>query len=131
MAQIFVDGSNVLFWRGGQADRDVPLLVIQALLRRRFQPVVYFDHSIGRHLSKDDLAALSNVAQVVIAPRGTPADALLLAAAAQERIQIVSCDRFRDWRPDQPQLRMKWLVTGRIEKGGQVSFSKKLKPAPL
>lgn len=131
VANILVDGSNVLFWRAGQAQRDVPALVISALKARRFAPVLYFDHSIHRHLGEGDLAALAADAEVIIAPRGTPADALLLEACAQGRIQIVSCDRYQTWRSCHPGLRRDWLVSGRIEKGGRVSFSKTLRAAPI
>lgn len=128
---ILVDGSNVLFWHGGQAQSQTPMLVLNALVGRRFAPVVYFDNSIHRHVADVDLDQLRKVAQVCVAPRGTPADALLLDACHQGRTQIVSNDRFRGWCVDHPALRSGWLVTGSIEKGGRVSFSKKLRSAPL
>lgn len=129
--QILIDGSNVLFWRAGQAQRDVPLLVVRALVARRFAPVVYFDHSVFQHIGQDGLDDLASEVQVIIAPRGTPADALLLGACDQGRIQIVSCDRYREWRTQHPRLRADWLVSGRIARGGRVSFSKKLRAVPL
>lgn len=131
LAQILVDGSNVLFWRGEQAQADVPDLVVRALVQRRFAPVVYFDNTVTRYLSADALAHLGEVARVHVAPRGTPADALLLAACCAGRVQIVSCDRFSAWRKDHPRLRADWLVTGGVERGGRISFSKKLRAAPL
>lgn len=131
MAEILVDGSNVLFWRAEQAHRDVPMLVVTALKARRFTPVLYFDNSVYRHLGADDLASLAASVEVIVVPQGTPADALLLEACACGRIQIVSCDRFQAWREDHPGLRRNWRVSGRIEKGGRVSFSKTLRAAPL
>jgi hypothetical protein len=128
---ILVDGSNVLFWRGGQADASVPLLVIRALSARRFTPLVYFDQSIHRHLGAAALEQVSYLCTVTIAPRGTFADELLLEACGAGRRQIVSCDRFEAWRRLYPALRADWCVTGCIAKGGRVSFSKKLRPAPL
>ena len=127
MAQILMDGSNILFWHANLAQPDVVVRVAQALTARRFVPVVYFDHSIARYM---EIAAHLDVAQTVVAPQGTPADALLLEACQNGRIQIVSNDRFADWQQDHPRLRADWRVTGRIGKGGKVSFSKKLKPAP-
>lgn len=131
MAAILVDGSNALFWRGAQAQRDVPTLVVNALKARRFAPIIYFDHSVHRHLGEEDLVSLAQITQVNIAPRGTPADALLLDACLRGRIQIVSCDRFQSWRSSHPSLCRNWLVSGRVGKGGRVSFSKTLRAAPL
>lgn len=128
---ILVDGSNVLFWHGGQAQSRTPMLVLNALVGRRFVPVVYFDNSVYRHVADADLDQMREFAQVCVAPRGTQADELLLDACGQGRTQIVSNDRFRGWRVDHPALRSGWLVAGSIEKGGRVSFSKKLRPAPL
>ncbi len=130
-AKILVDGSNVLFWQGGQVQADVPELVVRALLARRFRPVIYFDNSIGRHMGQGAVAALGALAEVIIAPAGTPADVVLLEGCAKGRHQIVSNDRFRAWRVQHPALQSKWLVTGTIEKGRRVSFSKKLRPVPL
>jgi hypothetical protein len=129
--RILVDGSNVLFWRGGCAQAEVPALVVRALIARRFAPVLYFDNSIQRHLTQEHLARLASLAPQIIAPAGTSADAMLLGACDTGRLQIVSADRFRGWRRQYPSLRNDWLVTGRIEKGGGVNFSKKLKSAPL
>lgn len=131
VATILIDGSNVLFWRGGHAQRDVPMLVVDALRARRFTPIVYFDRSIHRHLGEFDISSLMKISQVTIAPSGTSADTLLLGASEQGRIQIVSCDRFQAWRNDFSHLRRDCLVTGRIGKGGRVSFSKTLRAAPL
>lgn len=128
-AHISVDGSNVLFWCGGQKRADAPEAVTRALIARRFAPVVYFDHSIHRHMPQSSLDALAALAPVVIADKGTPADTLLLETVAQG--QIVSNDRYRDWRAKVPHLRNSSLVTGHIGKGGRVCFSKKLRPAPL
>lgn len=128
---ILLDGSNIVFWRGGQAQGDVAELVTRALLVRRFGPVIYFDNSIDQHMTQQQIEILRDLAGIVVAPRGVQADGLLLEACKQGRIQIVSNDRFRVWRSQYPKLRNEWLVTGSVGKGGRVSFSKKLRPAPL
>lgn len=128
---ILVDGSNVLFWRTGRKDAAVPELVVRSLIARRFIPVVYFDHSISQHMDDGQLDRLAMLAEVAIASRGTPADALLLGACEGGRIQIVSCDRFAQWRAEYPNLRRSWLVTGRVAKGGHVSFSRTLCLPPI
>lgn len=127
MTNILVDGSNVLFWGGNQPLAQLPMLVVCALHVRRYTPVVYFDSSISRHLGKKHFDALSDIATINFAPDGTPADAILLEECEEGRLQIVSCDRFRDWRSEHPRLRADWLVTGRYNKGGRLSFSKKLR----
>ncbi|MCX7567852.1 hypothetical protein OS189_16020 [Sulfitobacter sp. F26169L] len=129
--RILVDGSNVLYWRGGQADVAAPEMVVAALTARRFSPVIYFDNSIRLYADQATLNRLETLAPVIIAPGGTQADALLLGDCGQGRIQIVSNDRFRTWRAEHPRLRGDWLVTGSIAKRGRVCFSKKLRPAPL
>ena len=129
--EILIDGSNVLFWRGGQADSALPALVVRALIARRFAPVVIFDASVGRHMGPSALEALALSAKVVVAPAGTPADALLLEACGRGRAQIVSNDRFRAWHRQFPGLQNVWLVTGRVGKGGRIAFSKKLRAVPL
>ncbi len=129
--KILVDGSNVLFWRAGQPDPEAPMQVFRALVARRYTPVIYFDHSIHRYLGQGELERLAGQTSPIIVPRGTSADGALLEACDQGRFQIVSGDRYQAWRGQFPNLRGRWLVTGRIEKGGRVSFSKKLRPAPL
>ena len=129
--KILIDGSNVLFWRAGQPDRDAPMQVFRALVARRYTPVLYFDHSIHRYLGQADLERFAGLTSLVIVPRGTTADIALLEACDNGRFQIVSADRFQAWRSQFPDLRGRWLVTGRMGKGGRVSFSKKLRPAPL
>ena len=129
--RILLDGSNILYWRGGQVQAELPALVVQALRARRFDPVVYFDNTVTHHLAAERLAGLRGQAAVHIAPQGTAADELLLAACGAGRIQIVTNDRFVAWRGLYPALRRTWLVSGRALKGGRVSFSKTLRPAPL
>jgi hypothetical protein len=129
--KILLDGSNVLFWRGVQADAALPALVARALIARRFSPHVIFDHSVWRHMGAPEIEGLRAFVEVTTAPRGTPADAMLLARSKQGQCQIVSRDQFRAWRAQHPALRRDWVVTGQIGKGGRVSFSKKLRPAPL
>lgn len=128
-----VDGSNLLFWRGQQPDVGTVCLVVAALRAKGFSPVVYFDHSVTRLTAVEALPVSLGLPldALHIAARGTPADPLLLAHADGERLQIVSRDRFRQWVRAFPRLRGDWLVTGRIEKGGRVSLSKKLKRPPI
>lgn len=129
--KILVDGSNVLFWRGMQAQTGAVDLVLEALIARRFEPQLYFDHSIARVADAAVLEGWAQHVAVLVAPKGTVADGMLLRDCAQGRFQIVSNDRLRDWRSAHPGLRAQWLVTGRIGRRGRVEFSKKLRRAPL
>ncbi|WP_299566766.1 hypothetical protein [uncultured Sulfitobacter sp.] len=130
---LLVDGSNVLYWRGAGPDMETVRLVTDALRMRGHVPLVLFDHSVGRirgdRALHDALDLRADAVRVM--PRGTPADGALLAHADAEGLQIVSRDRFRVWASEVPNLRRNWLVTGRIEKGGRVSLSKKLRRPPV
>jgi len=128
---IYIDGSNCLFWQSGQRCEDAPLLIIRALVSRRLAPVVYFDNSIHLHLGAQALDGIAALGQVIIVPKGSQADPKIIEAAVAARSQIVTNDRFHDWRKVYPFLRNDTLVTGHIAKGGRVQFSKKLRPAPL
>ena len=128
---IFIDGSNCLFWQSGQRREDAPLLITRALIARRFAPVVYFDNSIRLHLGGPTLDSLAALAQVIVVPKGSQADPHLIETALAAQCQIVTNDRFHDWRKIYPRLRNDTLVTGQIAKGGRVQFSKKLRPAPF
>lgn len=122
---IVVDGSNVMHW-----DRDTPSLatvghVIGVLEGHGFTPVVWFDANVGylvsdRYMGPDRLARHIGVtaSHVFVAPKGTPADPLLLEGAGQLQARVVTNDRFRDWADDHPVVREPgFLVGGRIVDG--------------
>lgn len=78
--------------------------MVDALKAKGLVPVVWFDANAGylieqRFLRADQLAQRLDLParQVLVAPRGTPADPLLLDMAARLGSQVVSNDRFRDW----------------------------------
>jgi hypothetical protein len=109
----------------------MPHMVTQSLIARRYAPVVVFDFSIHRYLTSRQLDEIGDISGLVVAPQGTTADAILLDAVSAKRTQIVTNDRYHDWRKTYPTLRNDTLVSGQIAKGGHVRFSKKLRPAPL
>ena len=54
--------------------------------------------------------------QVLVAPKGTPADPLLLEGAAMLKARVITNDRFRDWEEAHPEVREAgFLVRGRID----------------
>jgi len=108
---ILVDGSNVLFWKAEQPHLSTVREVLNTLTARGFMPGVMFDANIGykignRYLDDLELAQMLNLpeAQVLVVPKGTPADKYLLQAAKSFGVQVVTNDRFRDWAQDHPEV---------------------------
>lgn len=127
---ILVDGSNVMHW-----DDDAgPSLVVlgRALTSLRdsgYRPIVYFDANVGykienRHLGEAELARRLRMApaQIVLSPGGTPADPLLLDHAVRDGLQVVTNDRFRDWREQFPALADRSMLIGGSHAGGKVTL---------
>ena len=126
---IVVDGSDVMYWQGDPPQLQVVLDVVDRLKARGLTPVVWFDANVGhvlsdRYLGSEALARRLGLpeTQVFVAPRGTPADPLLLDGAATLGARIVSNDRYRDWAARYPMLdRPGTLVRGRVI-GGLVAL---------
>lgn len=109
---IVVDGSNVLYW-----ERETPALatvshVIGALRSEGYDPVVWFDANVGYLIGDRYMGAFAlslqlglSSEQVRVAPKGTPADPLLLKEAGALGARVVTNDRYRDWEDEFPQVR--------------------------
>lgn len=123
---IVIDGSNVMHWQGRQPSVATLRTVLTELIRRGFTPVVWFDANVGykigdRYLGPHPLAKLLDISaqQVLVAPKGLPADPLLLDCAIKLQTKVVTNDRFRDWAESYPQAKEPgFLVTGNICDGG-------------
>jgi hypothetical protein len=122
---IAVDGSNVLYWQDEIPSLQTVREVVDALKRRGMRPVVWFDANVGylvgdRYLGPVPLAKSLGLSerQVIVAPKGTPADPLVIEGARLLKSRIVSNDRFRDWQDQYPEVReaMRFL-RGSIENG--------------
>ncbi|NBR54003.1 MAG: hypothetical protein EBT91_11415 [Rhodobacteraceae bacterium] len=122
---IAVDGSNVLYWQDEIPSLQTVREVVDALKRRGMRPVVWFDANVGylvgdRYLGPVPLAKSLGLSerQVIVAPKGTPADPLVIEGARLLKSRIVSNDRFRDWQDQYPAVReaMRFL-RGSIENG--------------
>ena len=117
-----VDGSNVMHWRENQPDLDSVKRVAGLLKRQGYVPVVWFDANAGylargRYMGPRPLARQLGLParQVFVAPRGTPADPLILSGAEALGARVVTNDRFRDWVGSYPYLhRPGVLVQGQI-----------------
>lgn len=109
---IAVDGSNVLYWQDETPSMQTVREVVDALKRRGFRPVVWFDANVGylvasRYLGPAPLSRSLGLSQkqVVVAPKGTPADPMVIEGARTLRARIVSNDRFRNWQDQFPEVR--------------------------
>ena len=99
-----VDGSNVLHWKGGVPNIATVREVVDELKTKGRTPGVVFDANVGYKISNSymndsSIAALlgSPRSHVMVAPKGTPADPLVLQVARDLGAAIVTNDRFRDW----------------------------------
>lgn len=120
---VIVDGSNVLYWDKDEPNLHSVRLVIQKLVLDGFEPVLWFDANVGyfvsgRYMNSASLSkALRYPARrITVAPKGTPADPLLISDAERLRALIVTNDRFRDWQEHFPRVtKQDAFLRGRIK----------------
>lgn len=120
-----VDGSNVMYWKGDKPDVATVRAVVAALIKAEMIPGVVFDANVGYKISDHymhdkELAALLRlpVDQVMVVPKGVPADPYVLQVARDYDATIVTNDRFRDWADDYHDvLDAKTPVRGGYNKG--------------
>jgi hypothetical protein len=101
--EIVIDGTNVMYWDGEQADLATLRSVVNTLLKRKYAPVVFLDASSRHHLkdkslNERDFAKALGLPQsrVIVCPAGSEADAFLLKYAKEHDMPVVSNDQFRD-----------------------------------
>ncbi len=118
---IIVDGSNVMHWKDGAPDLATLRQVLASLKQAGFKPGVVFDANVGYKVEGEYMndrtlsrALGLRAKRVMVAPKGTPADPLILQAARDSKARIVTNDRFRDWEDEFPDV----LKTDRLVKGG-------------
>jgi len=122
--RILVDGSNVMHW-GGDPSMMVLQRVVTDLQGKGFAPIVYFDANVGYKLFSRfcDSAEMAghlglDPSRVTVVPSGVIADEYLLQHATRDRLQIVTNDRFLDWKPTFRRIGEKgFLVKGRWSQG--------------
>lgn len=118
---IIVDGSNVLHWRDNTPQIDTLREAIAALRAKGYDPGVVFDANAGylltgRYLHHDALGRLFSLPEenVMVVPKGTQADPVILAAARDLGAPILTNDRYRDWADAHPEIRTPGhLIRGR------------------
>lgn len=123
---IVVDGSNVLFW-GGDPSPITLTRVVDDLRAKGFSPFVIFDANIGyklqdRYMDDAPMARLLAlpVSQVLVVEKGVIADERILEVATEGGLQVVSNDRFRDWKVKYPIVGKKGRILRGSVKGGNV-----------
>lgn len=122
---IVLDGSNLMHWQDNQPRLASVRAVIDRVQAQGYRPVVWFDANAGyligdRWLGPRDLSRRLGLPmrQVFVAPRGVPADPLLLEGARRLGAPVVTNDRFRDWRDRYPWLAEPgFLIRGRVQDG--------------
>jgi hypothetical protein len=119
--RIVVDGSNVMYWRDNTPDIATLKAVLDHLARLGYRPGVVFDANAGYLVAggyRHDAAFAQMLGlprgHVMVVPKGTPADAYILAAARDAGLRIVSNDRYRDWEAQYPEVR----TPGKLIRGG-------------
>ena len=118
---ILIDGSNVMHWKDGEPRLETLRDVVDHLARCGFTPGVVFDANvghllIGRYQHHHQMARHLGLpeSRVMVVPKGTPADPLLLTAARDYNAQIVTNDRYRDWADSFPEVQ----EPGHLIRGG-------------
>lgn len=128
---VLIDGSNVMHWKNGAPDIAIVRKVARALMESGYRVAVIFDANAGyklagRYMNEAALAKHLGLTprQVMVSPKGQPADGFLLRAARDMNAPIVSNDRFRDWQSDFPEV----AAPGRVIHGGYRDGAPYLRP---
>ncbi|MBF9029471.1 hypothetical protein HKCCE3408_03585 [Rhodobacterales bacterium HKCCE3408] len=122
---VVIDGSNVMHWNGGEPSIETVRAVVHKLSAAGYQPGVVFDANAGylltdRYLHDGAFAFTLGLPsnQVMVVPKGTPADVYILTAAREMGAPIVTNDRYRDWASDFPEVtKPGHLIRGRFRDG--------------
>jgi hypothetical protein len=122
---VVVDGSNVMYWKGGEPDIATVKEVLDHLKSLGATPGVMFDANagyliVGKYQHDRAFAQSLGIPEnrVLVVSRGTPADPTILQAARDYKGRVVSNDRFRDWAQEFPEVTHDgFLIQGGYRKG--------------
>ncbi|WP_377194380.1 NYN domain-containing protein [Ruegeria meonggei] len=122
---IVIDGSNVMHWNDGTPKMETVREVVSTLTNAGLTPGVVFDANAGykisgRYMHDKALGSLLGLPKdrVMVAPKGMPADPMILQFARDYGAMIVTNDRFRDWVDDYADvLKLKEPVRGGYKNG--------------
>ena len=119
--EVVIDGTNVLYWDGEQAELSTLCIVVDDLRRRGYAPFVFLDASSRHHLNDKTMTEKSFAktlglpqARVRVCPAKTEADAFILRFAREQALPVVSNDRFGDRHEQTRGLK---LIKGIIARG--------------
>ncbi|SDC46691.1 NYN domain-containing protein [Ruegeria marina] len=108
---IVVDGSNVMYWHDDTPRLNTVRDCIEELVSRGWTPVLWFDANVGylvasRYMGPRELSRVLRypASNINVAPKGTPADPLLIEQARNLGARIVTNDRYREWAQAYPQV---------------------------
>ncbi|WP_353474723.1 hypothetical protein PVT71_22505 [Salipiger sp. H15] len=118
---IILDGSNIMYWRGGDPELAAVREAVDALRARGFTPGVVFDANVGyklvgRYQNNAELGRLLGLPRdrVTVVSKGIPADQVILKAARGRGARIITNDRYRDWAEAHPEIARE----GHLVRGG-------------
>jgi hypothetical protein len=118
---VVVDGSNVMHWQDGVPQIATVRAVVEKLKAAGYTPGVVFDANAGYKLVgkyKHDTALGKMLGlpgdRVMVVPKGTPADPMILESARSLGARVVSNDRYRDWAETHPEV----TTPGHVIAGG-------------
>lgn len=122
---VILDGSNVMHWNDGTPQLATLRAVLDHVTKLGMTPGVVFDANAGHLLFgkfTDDRTFARRLKlprdRVMVVQSGEPADPTILTAARDLGAQIISNDRFRDWRDEFPELDSAGqLISGGVSKG--------------
>jgi hypothetical protein len=122
---VLIDGSNVMHWMDNTPQLAPLLQVVHDLSRRGMKPGVVFDANVGyklmgKFLGERDLSRLLSLPrdQILVVPKGKPADPFLLETARDLKARIVTNDRYRDWTDRFPDVAQPdTLIRGEMRDG--------------
>lgn len=122
---IVVDGSNVMHWNDNKPELAPLLRVLEDLKARGFAPGVVFDANagwklFGKYLNEQELSRMLHLPQnqLLVVPKGMPADPYIIETALKFEAPIVTNDRFRDWAETYPEVTEPgFLIWGGIKDG--------------
>ena len=116
-----IDGSNVMYWQDNVPSLSPVIQVLTRLTSQGYAPCIIFDANaghklVGRYCHHDAFARMLGLPanQVMVVPKGTQADAFILAAARDLGSRIVTNDRYRDWAEAHPEV----AEAGHLIRGG-------------